>query len=494
MRTSGRLAAAIEILADFEARRVPLKTALADWARGARYAGAKDRAWISGLCLDALRRRNSLSARMGGESPRALALGAMRFLWEVPLDDLAAVASEEPHGPGALTEEEEAILRNSAPLHLSPSGRGRNREAVSGEGEGEPGEITGASSPSSGAEPVLGPAFGRTRGGHLLPDGEKGEPQPHIAGDFPEWLTPHMRRVFGERAADEGAALAARADVDLRLNTLKATPEKALAALGPVKGEALPILINAARIAAPDSSERAPAVTVIPAFNKGWVEVQDLGSQIAAAAAGAVKGAQTLDYCAGGGGKTLALAALMENTGQLYAYDRDALRLKPLYERAKRAGIRNLQVRNPAGGETLDDLEARMDAVFVDAPCTGSGAWRRHPDTKWRLTPQQLERRMGEQDAVLAEAARFVKPGGRLVYVTCSVFIEENEDRVAAFLGAHPDFAQTPAFEAVAASGLMTEEGRAALGACATPDGALRLTPARLRADGFFIAVLARRV
>lgn len=453
MRISGRLAAAIEILTDFEARRVPLKTALADWARGARYAGAKDRAWISGLCLDALRRRKSLAFLMDDASPRALALGAMAFLWKTPLQTLAEFAGEEPHGPGPLTAAEKSRIEAGEAASLN------------------------FSSPCGACEA----------------EAENWRNRPlHVAGDFPEWLTAHMVRAFGEKAADEGAALAHRADVDLRLNTLKTSPEKALAALETVRGEALPVLTTAARIAAPDPSERAQDVTIIPAFNKGWVEVQDLGSQIGAAAAGEIKGAQVLDYCAGGGGKTLALAALMENSGQLYAYDQDARRLKPLYDRAKRAGVRNLQIRNPAGGETLDDLEAKMDVVFVDAPCTGSGTWRRHPDTKWRLTPDQLERRMGEQDAVLAGAARFVKPGGRLVYVTCSVFAEEGEDRVAAFLKDHSDFVRRDTLEAVAASGLLTEEGGASLAACVTPEGALRITPARLRADGFFIATLGR--
>ncbi|GAB4522538.1 MAG: RsmB/NOP family class I SAM-dependent RNA methyltransferase [Amphiplicatus sp.] len=444
MRLSGRVSAAIEILTDFDARRVPLKTAMQDWARGARYAGAKDRAWISGLCLDALRRRASLAHVMGEDSPRAIVLGALRFAWGVSADDIAALAAEEPHGPGALAAEEEDKLRSS---RLGPESDPARKEAV----------------------------------------------PPHVAGDFPAWTAPMMARAFGERAAEEGAALAARADVDLRINTLKTTPEKALAALKAVKGEALPLLTTAARIAAPDPSEKAPAVAVIPAFNKGWVEVQDLGSQIAAAAAGAVKGAQVLDFCAGGGGKTLALAALMENTGQLYAWDRDARRMKPIYHRAKRAGARNLQIINPATDkEALAALAGKMDVVFVDAPCTGSGVWRRHPDAKWRLTREQLDRRMAEQDAVLGEAAGFAKPGGRLVYVTCSLFMEENEDRLAAFLEAHPGFAPMRALDAIAASGLLTEEGRAALARCETPDGALRITPARLGADGFFIAVLLR--
>jgi 16S rRNA (cytosine967-C5)-methyltransferase len=434
MRLPGRLSAAIEILADFDARRVPLKTAIADWARNARFAGAKDRAWISGLCLDVLRRRNSLAALMEDASPRAAALAALAHEWRVPFDDLSEAAAGE-HGPGALSNEEAARLK---------AGPRDDRQAT------------------------------------------------HILGDYPEWTHSMMARAFGDDASAEGAALATRADIDLRLNTLKTAPEKALAALKSVGAEALPILTTAARIAAPDPAEKAPAVTIIPAFNKGWVEVQDLGSQLAAAAAGDLKGAQVLDFCAGGGGKTLALAALMENKGQIYAYDDDARRLAPIFERAKRAGLRNLQILSPSDLTPLDALAEKMDVAFVDAPCTGSGTWRRHPDSKWRLTPQQLERRIEEQDKVLKGAARFVKPGGRLVYVTCSVFMEENEDRLDAFIATHPQFARVSALDGVQASGILTEEGRAALEKCVTPMGDLRITPARLRADGFFISVLRR--
>ncbi len=459
MRLAGRLSAAIEILGDFDARRVPLKTAIADWGRNNRYAGAKDRAWIAGLCLDALRRKRSLAAAMNDDGARALALGALRFLWGLSIDEVSDAAAEEPHGPGVLTAEEKKSLE---PLtSLFPAKAGTQEEVR------------------------LDPGFRR---------GDRGEEvAPHVVGDFPEWLTPHITRVFGDDAERAMAAFAERADVDLRINTLKATPEKALAALKSVKGEAVPILTTAARIAAPDPSERAPAVTVIPAFNKGWVEVQDLSSQIAAAAAGEVRGLQVLDYCAGGGGKTLALAAMMENTGQLYAYDRDPRRLKPIYARAKRAGVRNLQVRSPAGGETLDDLADKMDVVFVDAPCSGAGAWRRHPDTKWRLTEKQLATRMAEQDAVLRQAARFVKPGGRMIWVTCSFLMEENEDRLAAFLEEDTSFDSADALETVVASGLLTAAGKATLAPLVTADSALRLTPDKLRGDGFYVAVLVRR-
>ena len=199
-----------------------------------------------------------------------------------------------------------------------------------------------------------------------------------------------------------------------------------------------------------------------------------------------------LDLCAGGGGKTLALAAAMANTGQLYAYDSEARRLSDTVTRSQRAGVRNLQVRSPLRTDALADCEGRMDLVFVDAPCTGSGTWRRHPDAKWRLTPAQLERRIAEQDAVLGQAVRYVKPGGRLVYVTCSLLVEENEDRIAALLAAQPDFAVIPTLEAVAASGQLTPGGLETLKSRATPEGFLRLTPASAGCDGFFTAVLAR--
>ncbi|MEZ5920435.1 MAG: RsmB/NOP family class I SAM-dependent RNA methyltransferase [Parvularculaceae bacterium] len=435
MRDAGRIAASIAILEDFEQRRVPLKTAIADWSRNNRYAGAKDRAWISGLCLDVLRRRRSLAAMMNDESARGAVLAALHVLWGRSVETIAELAAEEPHGAGALSEkEQDSIARLDS------------------------GEAPGALSTTA---------------------------------NFPEWLEPSVTRAFGDDAEREMTAFSERADIDLRINTLKATPEKALAALKTVTGEAHPFVATAARIAAPDPSEKAPPVTVIPAFNKGWVEVQDLGSQIAALSAGDIKGAQVFDYCAGGGGKTLALASMMENTGQLYAYDRDARRMRPLYDRARRAGLRNLQIVNPSTDrETLGGLKEKMDVVFVDAPCTGCGTWRRHPDTKWRLTEQQLARRMSEQDAVLKEAAQFVRPGGRLVYVTCSFLMEENEDRLDEFLSGKAQFSRASALEAIRASGLITEAAEATLKKCETGAGALRLTPARTGTDAFFVSLL----
>jgi len=436
MTPAGRLAAAIQVLSEIETRHRTVRDALRAWGEQSRYAGAKDRAWVSGLVLDALRRRRSLAWMIGEESPRAIALAALRFAWGWEPDQVAEAAAGEPHGPGALSDAEARALADPRPLEEAPA---------------------------------------------------------PVRGDYPDWLEPHLARVFGTDRAEEGAALARRAPVDLRVNTLKADPERVLKALQGMGAEPSPLLATALRIAAPEAAERAAPVESLPAFAKGWFEVQDLGSQIAAAAAGPVKGRQVLDFCSGGGGKSLALAAAMANTGQIYAYDTDLRRLSEVVKRADRAGVRNLQIRSPSDPDPLTDLKDRMDLVFVDAPCTGSGTWRRHPDAKWRLTPAQLDRRRAEQVQVLQAASNFVKPGGRLVYVTCSLLAEENEDQVAALCAQEAGFIPTPVLDALAASGLVTPSGLDALTGKAGEDGALRLSPRSGASDGFFIAVLDRR-
>lgn len=423
MRDAGRLAAAIEVLEEIETRHKPVRLALKAWGDRARYAGAKDRAFVSGLVLDALRRRRSLAWRMADDRPRAAVLAALRFVWDWPQARVAEAAGEAPHGPGALSPDEAERLARPRSLAEAPAA---------------------------------------------------------VQGDYPDWLEPSFERAFGEARIAEGQALADRAPVDLRVNTLKSDPDQALKALEPLGAEACAILPTALRVAAPDAADRSSSLEAVPAFSKGWFEVQDLGSQIAAATAGDLAGQQVLDLCAGGGGKTLALAAAMGNSGQIYAYDADARRLADTIRRSERAGVRNLQVRSPIYPEPLKGLEGRMDLVFVDAPCSGSGAWRRHPDTKWRLKPATLAQRMADQDAVLDHGASFTRPGGRLIYVTCSLLPEEDEDRVAAFLARVPDFTVAPA------------AANAAFARWLTPEGYLRLSPRSADTDGFFVALLQR--
>jgi 16S rRNA (cytosine967-C5)-methyltransferase len=221
---------------------------------------------------------------------------------------------------------------------------------------------------------------------------------------------------------------------------------------------------------------------------KGLVETQDEGSQLAALLCGAAPGDQILDLCAGGGGKTLALAAMMENRGQIYATDREARRLAGIHPRLEKAATRNIQVRTPRrGADVLADLEGRCDLVLIDAPCTGTGTWRRNPDAKWRVRPGALEQRMKEQEEILETARRFVNHTGRIIYVTCSLLREENEDRIAAFLEKNADFAAVPPAELTQAAGLLE------LARFASRLGpGLRLSPLASGTDGFFVAGLRR--
>ena len=315
---------------------------------------------------------------------------------------------------------------------------------------------------------------------------------PHVQGDYPEWLSPHLARAFGPDAVAEGMAMAARAPVDLRVNTLKSDAEKAGRALEGVKAKQMPELKNGFRIPAAESIERGESVEAIPAYSKGWVEVQDMGSQIAAAVSCAAPGEQVLDYCAGGGGKTIAMAAMMQNKGQIFSHDIDGKRLSALIPRMERAGIRNVQLRHPKENASLDDLDLKMDVVMIDAPCTGVGTWRRKPDAKWRVQPNALEKRVQDQAIILRTACNYVRPGGRLVYVTCSFLMEENEDQVASFRADRPDFIPDDAADAAVRSGQLTESGAKLVRKCRRPDGSVRLTPRTAGTDGYYMAVMRR--
>ncbi len=432
MTPGARLSAAIEVIADIDARRRPAADALKDWGLAHRFAGSGDRAAIAGLTYDALRRRASCAHVMGEASPRALVLAMLRLERKLDPDAIARLADGARFAPAPLNEEERARLA-AASLDDAP---------------------------------------------------------PWVAGDYPEWLDPQLAGVFGAERVAEGAALASRAPLDLRVNALKGGRDKALAALahldpGPTRWSPLGLRIALA------ADAKSPAIHAEPAFIKGMIEVQDEGSQLAALLAGAKPGEQVVDLCAGAGGKTLALAAMMENRGQLYATDLDKRRLAPIHQRLERAGVHNVQVRTPrAKDDVLGDLDHRIDLVLIDAPCTGIGTWRRNPDAKWRMRPGALPLRRKEQADALERAAGLVKTGGRIAYITCSVLSEENGDQLRAFIVRHPEFAIVPPAEAANALGeraylfrravLMSEEG-------------LLMTPRRTDTDGFFVSVLLRR-
>jgi 16S rRNA (cytosine967-C5)-methyltransferase len=307
-----------------------------------------------------------------------------------------------------------------------------------------------------------------------------------VSADIPEWTAPLFEENFGAAWPGEARALAERPPLDLRVNTLKAEPDKVarqLARLGVARTTYAP---TGLRIPASTGDRRHPNITNEEAYRRGRIEVQDEGSQIAALLVDASAGDQVLDLCAGAGGKTLALAAAMHNKGQIYAYDADRNRQAAIYERVKRADVRNVQIR-PPGADALAGLEGHMDRVLVDAPCSGSGVWRRRPDAKWRLSAEALDKRTSEQGQALTEAAIFVKPGGVLVYVTCSLFARENGVAVKAFLAGHDDFASCD----------MGKVWADTFGAEPAPPrhcraGHIILSPASTATDGFFIASLKR--
>ena len=311
--------------------------------------------------------------------------------------------------------------------------------------------------------------------GHTLHHPEMPEA---VALEVPDWLLPHLQARFGERLAPEMAATLDPAPLDLRANILKGTREEARAALlaEGLDSEPTPLSPWGLRI------DGRRAVTSGLAFQGGLVEIQDEGSQLVAALVGAAPEMRVVDWCAGAGGKTLALAMLMGNRGHLMACDVSAPRLDGAVRRLRRAGVHNAERHLVASGDKWAKRRAgAFDRVLVDAPCTGTGTWRRNPDARLRLRPLDLQELVPKQAAILDEAARLVRPGGRLIYATCSLLLEENEAQVDNFLARTPGFAVVPL--PVAWTRPVPAPGPA-------PD--LYLPPLRDNTDGFFAAVLER--
>jgi 16S rRNA (cytosine967-C5)-methyltransferase len=431
MTPAAKLAAAIEVFENLETERRPANDALKSWGMAHRFAGSGDRAGIAGLVYDALRRRASSAFIMGSDSPRAILLGMLKRERGLDTDAIAKLADGAQYAPAALSDDE------------------RTRLDVA--------EIAGA--------------------------------PPYVAGDYPEWLEPHFIRVFGDARAAEGAALASRAPLDLRVNPLKADRDKVAGMLSDLKPEPSHWSPWGLRVRL-SADAKSPAIHAEPAFLKGMIEVQDEGSQLAALFSGAKPGEQVIDLCAGAGGKTLALAAMMANKGQIYATDDDKRRLAPIHERLARSGARNVQVRTPksVGGE-IDDLASRLDLVLIDAPCTGTGSWRRNPDAKWRMRPGALEQRQKEQVEILDRAVPLLKAGGRIAYITCSVLDDENGAQVRSFVSRHPEFSIQPPADVANALG---ERAFMFAKAARLSEEGILMTPRTTETDGFFVSVLKR--
>ncbi|MET2828344.1 RsmB/NOP family class I SAM-dependent RNA methyltransferase [Mesorhizobium shangrilense] len=427
MRLGGRLAAAIEVLEDISRRHRPVADALKDWGLSHRFAGGGDRAAIGNIVYDALRHKRSAGWLLGEETPRAVGFGALLLEWNQTAQSLNAALEGDKFAPPLLTAAE---LQAIAERRLADA-------------------------------------------------------PPAVRADVPDWCEPLFEQAFGPAWVEEGAALATRPPLDIRVNTLQADRQKVLAELAETGAKAAHLAPYGIRIPPIDGDGRHPNVQAEPAFQKGWFEVQDEGSQIVAALAGAEAGMQVLDFCAGAGGKTLALSAAMGNTGQVFAHDAEKARLAPIFDRMRRSENRNVQIVTKPS--ELAPLTGHMDIVLVDAPCTGSGTWRRRPDAKWRLTQRQLDTRKGEQSAILEAAKAFVKPGGLLVYITCSVFDEENGEQISAFRDRNSSFAPID-HRALWDGHFPGHEAAARIGST----GDISLSPSLSGTDGFYFCALRR--
>lgn len=302
-----------------------------------------------------------------------------------------------------------------------------------------------------------------------------------LRSNLPNWLYTRLVERFGEEETLQMAqTLNTPAPLDLRVNSIKASREQVIAELSsaPIVAEPTPYAPLALRIL------KKPALQNLPVFKTGAIEVQDEGSQVLAQLLGARRGEMVVDFCAGAGGKTLALGAIMRNTGRLYAFDIADKRLAKLKPRLARSGLSNVHPVLIAHEHDakIKRLAGKIDRVLVDAPCSGLGTLRRNPDVKWRVRPESITELKVKQLSILNGAARLVKPGGRLVYATCSILAEENEEIVTQFLAANDTFSLVPVKAVL-------DEQRIPL----DMDDYLKLLPHRHQTDGFFAAVLERK-
>ncbi|WP_203194205.1 RsmB/NOP family class I SAM-dependent RNA methyltransferase [Xanthobacter dioxanivorans] len=426
---AARLQATLDLMHDVDRVARPADAVVSAWFRSRRHIGDKDRGQISNLLYALLRHHARLGwwlAKHGRpDVPRNRLLAWLALDGGKTPDQVHGLFNGGKFAPAVLRDHERALLV----------------------------KLQGC--------PMDHPA---------MPD--------EVRFECPSWAVEPLRRRFHDAFGREMAALLTAAPLDLRVNPLKSTREVMLRGLRDLglPAEAAPMAPYGIRV------KERPSLASLPMLKSGEVEIQDEGSQLVAMLVDARPGERVVDFCAGAGGKTLAIAAQMANKGHVMACDVLEGRLKRAAERFRRAGLHNIETR-PLAGETdrwVKRHKGSFDRVLVDAPCSGTGTWRRNPDARWRPLGAGLDHLLPLQARILASAARLVKPGGRLVYATCSMLPEENEEQAAAFLAAHPAFQVVPLREAAPQ-----------LTFSAHPDY-LSLTPARHDTDGFFAAVMQR--
>ena len=435
MMPGAQIAASIELLESVEAawsqgRAAPVDSMMGDYFRKRRFMGAKDKGFISRRVYAVLRQGGSLQWQVEQNglkvSPRAMVLATLVLNEKHPFDSLDSWFSGTGYDPAPLKDAERKFIQ-----------------------------------------------FGSSTDLTAMPD--------WMRLNIPEWSYPILKNAFPDTFEEEIAALNKEAPMDLRVNTLKANRQYAKERLKSEGFDATPT---------PHSPwglrlDKRGAIFATETFKKGLVEVQDEGSQLAALLVDAKPGQKVIDFCAGAGGKTLAIAAMMENKGRILAWDTSETRLEQSPKRFRRADAHNIE-RHLITSETDQYIKRHKDSadrVLIDAPCSGSGTWRRNPDLKWRFKPEDLEGIRVSQQSILKSASRLVKNGGKLIYVTCSLFPEENEDQVNQFLTENLHFRVVTPAEIWDKGSPLIIDNKAPF---------FRLTPNQHKTDGFFIAILEK--
>ena len=431
MTPSARLQATIEALNHLEGRSTPAKHIFSRYLRQRRYMGAKDRRVIRNNVFDIIRDQLRLDwkiRKLGAEPcPRSRVL-AHTLVTGTSLDEIALTCAGTRYSPQILTIEEGKWLSTLA-------------QAT---------KFCSQDKPS------------------------------WVRGNYPSWLEPELNKSFGSDLMSEMLALDSSAPTDLRVNETKATREEVLQILHSqgIQAEPTPFSPYGVRL-----FDR-PAITSNQAYQNGLIELQDEGAQLIASLVDPGSNHYVIDLCAGAGGKTLALATKIRAGGQLIACDTNPTRLNKMKPRLKRAGVQNVKIHVLTNDDPwLRERKGKADRVLLDVPCSGTGTWRREPDARHRLTPALLESYVEKQRVILDAACQLVKPGGRIIYATCSILTSENQDQVDRFLRARDNFSIIP----------IGPVWRKTVRPNNVPDGiTLQLTPKRHGVDGFFVAILAR--
>ena len=437
MIPSARINAAIEILEKAKHEKTNIDKVLSAYFRKRRFAGSKDRSAVNEQVYSVIRNRIKIDWWLKRVNtnvhPRSQVLAALAFFNQISVDEIGDLFNGEKYAPTQLTELENQVYKDLLGKQLIDDD---------------------------------------------MPD--------NVRLECPEWIAGRLRSVFSNDFESCLEALNKEAPFDLRLNPLSLPKRKriqqSLAKLG----------------IETDSTQYSPLglrvrvrqrIDGVKYFKSGLIEVQDEGAQLASLLVGAKPGMQIADFCAGGGGKTLVMGGLMNNSGRILAMDIEQARLDRAGVRISRAGLHNVERKliSDENDRKLKRLTKKFDRVLVDAPCTGIGTWRRDPDTREKYTESDLDNMVSLQDSILSSAARLTKPGGRLIYVTCSLFSEENEDRIEALLAKRKDYKIIPILE-IWNEHIKNQGG----GDCPTTSEMLRLTPDKHGTDGFFVAVLER--